>query len=103
VDYLYDSLEGSRVRYGNGFPLGLVQSCVSSHTEPELHVLPFFTVYNLNTRLCLISLWMDAGDIMELITAKEPTFVECLSFVSMVLTGIFLVVPALGLGMSSPS
>jgi hypothetical protein len=34
---------------------------------------------------------MEAGDIMELITAKEPTFAERLSLVSTVLTGISLV------------
>jgi hypothetical protein len=34
---------------------------------------------------------MEAGDIMELITAKEPTFAGCLSLVSAALTGISLV------------
>ncbi|KAJ7728983.1 kinase-like domain-containing protein, partial [Mycena olivaceomarginata] len=52
------------------------------------HVLPFFRVYNLNTRLCLASLWMEAGDIMELITAKEPTFAECFSLILDVAFGL---------------
>jgi hypothetical protein len=48
-------------------------------------------MYNLNTRLFLVSPWLEAGVIMELITANEPTFAECLSLVIAVLTGIYLV------------
>ncbi|KAJ7697133.1 P-loop containing nucleoside triphosphate hydrolase protein [Mycena olivaceomarginata] len=49
-----------------------LQDCIKNMSEDD-------SVYNLNTRLCLVSPWMEAGDIMELITAKEPTFAERLS------------------------
>ncbi|KAJ7836483.1 hypothetical protein B0H14DRAFT_2589699 [Mycena olivaceomarginata] len=44
-----------------------LQDCIKNMSEDD--------------RLCLVSPWMEAGDIMELITAKEPTFAECLSLI----------------------
>ncbi|KAF8207498.1 kinase-like domain-containing protein, partial [Mycena galopus ATCC 62051] len=59
------------------------------------NVLPFFGVYYLenpddspDSRLCLVSPWMEAGHIMKFISTTEPTFEERLSLILDVALGL---------------
>ncbi|KAJ7828506.1 kinase-like domain-containing protein, partial [Mycena leptocephala] len=45
------------------------------------NVLPFFGLYYLGTRLCLVSPWMENGHIMKFITNKNPASTERLSLI----------------------
>ncbi|KAJ7883532.1 kinase-like domain-containing protein [Mycena olivaceomarginata] len=46
------------------------------------NVLPFFGIYYLEQRLCLIAPWMDNGHIMKFLAAKNPTNPKRLSLVT---------------------
>ncbi|KAJ7926315.1 kinase-like domain-containing protein, partial [Mycena leptocephala] len=45
------------------------------------NVLPFFGLYYLGTRLCLVSPWMENGHIMKFLTNKNPTNTDRLSLI----------------------
>ncbi|KAJ7819723.1 kinase-like domain-containing protein, partial [Mycena olivaceomarginata] len=52
------------------------------------NVLPFFGVYYLDNRLCLVSPWMENGHIMKFLAAKNPTNAERLSLILDVALGL---------------
>ncbi|KAJ7794222.1 kinase-like domain-containing protein, partial [Mycena leptocephala] len=45
------------------------------------NVLPFFGLYYLGKRLCLVSPWMENGHIMKFLTNKNPTNTVRLSLI----------------------
>ncbi|KAJ7883476.1 kinase-like domain-containing protein [Mycena olivaceomarginata] len=45
------------------------------------NVLPFFGIYYLDKRLCLVSPWMECGNVMQFLTAHKPTDAERLSLI----------------------
>ncbi|KAF8201215.1 kinase-like domain-containing protein, partial [Mycena galopus ATCC 62051] len=52
------------------------------------NVLPFFGLYYLDKRLCLISPWMEEGHILKFIANKKPTNAERLSLILDVALGL---------------
>ncbi|KAF8201248.1 kinase-like domain-containing protein, partial [Mycena galopus ATCC 62051] len=52
------------------------------------NVLPFFGVYYLDNRLCLVSPWMEEGHIVKFIANKKPTNSERLSLILDVAFGL---------------
>ncbi|KAF8140742.1 kinase-like domain-containing protein [Mycena galopus ATCC 62051] len=52
------------------------------------NVLPFFGVYYLGSRLCLVSPWMEEGHIVKFIANKKPTNAERLSLILDVAFGL---------------
>ncbi|KAJ7833623.1 kinase-like domain-containing protein [Mycena olivaceomarginata] len=52
------------------------------------NVLPFFGVYYLDSRLCLVSPWMENGHIMKFLAAKKPNNAERLPLILDVALGL---------------
>ncbi|KAJ7678058.1 kinase-like domain-containing protein [Mycena polygramma] len=52
------------------------------------NVLPFFGVYYLENRLCLISPWMENGNMMEFLTNENPDHEDRLSLILDVALGL---------------
>ncbi|KAJ6551298.1 kinase-like domain-containing protein [Mycena capillaripes] len=52
------------------------------------NVLPFFGVYYLEKRLCLISPWMENGNIMKYVANKNPSTTDRLSLILDVALGL---------------
>ncbi|KAJ7831167.1 kinase-like domain-containing protein, partial [Mycena leptocephala] len=53
------------------------------------NVLPFFGVYYLDTRLCLVSPWMENGNIMKFLEINKPATGICLSLILDVALGLY--------------
>jgi serine/threonine protein kinase len=51
------------------------------------NVLPFFGLYYLENRLCLVSPWMENGNMMEFLTNENPDLTDRLSLVSVLRRG----------------
>ncbi|KAJ7873721.1 kinase-like domain-containing protein, partial [Mycena leptocephala] len=52
------------------------------------NILPFFGVYYLETRLCLVSPWMENGNIMKFLEINKPATGVCLSLILDVALGL---------------
>ncbi|KAJ7318966.1 kinase-like domain-containing protein [Mycena albidolilacea] len=52
------------------------------------NMLPFFGVYYLDNRLCLVSPWMEDGDITEFLRVRTPTNLKRLSLILDVALGL---------------
>ncbi|KAJ7878760.1 kinase-like domain-containing protein [Mycena olivaceomarginata] len=52
------------------------------------NLLPFFGIYYLGNRLCLVSPWMEYGNVMEFLTTEKPTHTERISLILDVALGL---------------
>ncbi|KAJ7238060.1 kinase-like domain-containing protein [Mycena haematopus] len=52
------------------------------------NVLPFFGVYYLENRLCLVSPWMENGNMMDFLTTENPTNTDRLALILGVALGL---------------
>ncbi|KAJ7318976.1 hypothetical protein DFH08DRAFT_819419 [Mycena albidolilacea] len=52
------------------------------------NLLPFFGIYYLDSRLCLVSPWMEYGNVIRFLTAEKPTNAERLSLILDVAIGL---------------
>ncbi|KAJ7878757.1 kinase-like domain-containing protein [Mycena olivaceomarginata] len=52
------------------------------------NVLPFFGIYYLDNRLCLVSPWMEYGNVLKFLAVKKPTNPERLSLILDVALGL---------------
>ncbi|KAJ7883497.1 kinase-like domain-containing protein [Mycena olivaceomarginata] len=52
------------------------------------NLLPFFGIYYLDSRLCLVSPWMEYGNVIKFLTAEKPTNAERLSLILDVAIGL---------------